>query len=208
MGIDSLLCDPSTKVKATITRDNELKVINTPYPTLDVQKSRPFRQYLSDNGLVSGSFDMNVDGSSTNQQFFVQSVGDDDRHITQLSFIVAYSSSGSPYEFGDSTALTNGVRIFYESIQGEYDIHDSINSNQDFFRLSFSLIPTAWEVRHVNALNDFGYFINLDLTKMGFPYGIKLDMGTQQKLAVVIRDNVTANLDTFNCIAYGFDRFE
>jgi hypothetical protein len=151
---------------------------------------------------------MAVDGSSTNVDYYVPASVSDDRYITTLNFIVGYGSSGKPNEWADGTALTNGCRLFYTSVRGEVDIHEGIKTNQDFFRLSFAPIPTAWEVRHVNATNDFGYFITLDLTKLGLPFGVKLDRGTQQRLTMRIRDNAGTDADSFDCIAYGFDRFE
>ena len=48
----------------------------------------------------------------------------------------------------------------------------------------------------------------MDLTKMGLPFGIKLDKGTKQKIIMCIKDNVATAADSFNCIAYGFRRFE
>ena len=75
------------------------------------------------------------------------------------------------------------------------------------FRLSFSPIPTAWEVRGVNGINDFGYFTSVDLTKLGLPFGIKLDAGSTQRLTMRIRDNAGTDADTFNVICYGFDRY-
>jgi hypothetical protein len=56
-------------------------------------------------------------------------------------------------------------------------------------------------------VNDYGYFTNVDLTRMGTEYGIKLDAGSTQRLTVRIRDNAGTAADSFNCIAYGFDRF-
>lgn len=189
-----------------VTKDQELCTIPASYPPLTQQKVHPFRQYLTDDGLSSGSNDMGVDGSVTNVDFYIPAHETEDRYITTLNFIVAYGSSGSPYLWADATALTNGCRLFYDSIRGERDIHDGIQSNQDFFRLTFSQIDTTWEVRHVGALNDYGYFITMDLTKLGLPFGIKLDRGTNQHLTMRIRDNVT-DADIYNCIAYGFDRF-
>ena len=196
------------KYAACVTKDNELCVSNATYPPFVQQKIHPFRQYLTVDGLSTGSNDMGVDGSVTNVDFYIPASSSEDRYITTLNFIVAYGSSGSPYLWADGVALTNGVRIFYNSLRGERDIHDGIKSNQDFFRLSTDPIPTAWEVRNVQALNDYGYFIVLDLINLGIPYGIKLDAGTNQRLVVRIRDNAGTDADTFNCIAYGFDRFE
>ena len=196
------------KNSAAVTDDQELNVISAPYPPVSPQKVEPFRQYLTVDGLAAGSHDMVVDGSVNAVDYFIPAIVDEDRYITSLNFIVGYGATGQPNEWADGTALTNGTRIFYSSKRGEAEIHDGIKSNQDFFRLSFSPIPTAWEVRHVNALNDYGYFISVDLTKMGLPFGIKLDRNTSQRLTVRIRDNVSTDADSFNCIGYGFDRFE
>lgn len=196
------------KKAAAVTDDHEISVINAPYPPLNPQKVQPFRQYLTTNGLAAGTKGMNVNGSVTPVDYYIPAKADEDRYITILNFIVGYGSSGQPNEWADGTALTNGTRLFYISNRGEVDIHDGIKSNQDFFRLSFSPIPTAWEVRHVNALNDYGYFITLDLTKLGLPFGVKLDRGTSQRLTLRVQDNAGTDADSFDCIAYGFDRFE
>ncbi len=198
------------KVAAAVTDDQEVCTIAAPYPPLteNLQKVQPFRQFLTDDGLAAGTNDMGIDGSSTNVDYFIPAKIDEDRYITSLNFLVGYGTSGQPNEWADGTALTNGSRLFYTSQRGEIDIHEGIKSNQDLFRLSFSLIPTAWEVRHVNANNDFGYFISMDLTRLGLPFGVKLDKNSSQKLIIRIRDNAGTDADTFNCIAYGFDRFK
>jgi len=208
MSIKAFISDSGSEDTAHVTSDSELSVITASYPPLTAQKVKPFRQYLTDDGLAGGTKDMGVDGSSTNVDYYVSAAQEEDRYITTMNFIVAYGLTGQPNEWADGTALSNGSRLFYTSTLGEVDIHDGIKSNQDFFRLSFAPIPTAWEVRHVNATNDFGYFITLDLTKLGFPFGIKLDRGTQQRLTMRIRDNAGTDADTFDCIAYGIDRFE
>lgn len=193
---------------ASVTSDQELCTINAPYPPLTPQKVRPFRQYLTLDGTPDGNNDMGVDGSVTPVEFCAVADPTSDRYITSLNFLVAYSASGAPYLWANGAALANGSRLYYTSERGEQDIHESIKINQDLFRLSFSPIPLTWEIRHVNANNDYGYFISMDLTKLGLPFGIKLDRGSNQRLALSIRDNAGTSADTFNCIAYGFDRFE
>ncbi len=200
--------DSATSISGAITKDNEQLVIASSYPALLPQKVRPFRQYFTIDGLSTGSNDMGIDGSVTNTEFYIPAHDADDRYITALNFIVGYGTSGQPYEWGDGTALTNGIKISYTNNTGSYTIHEGIKTNQDMFRLSFSPVPTAWELRGINANNDYGYFISMDITKMGLPFGIKLDRETTQKLTITIRDNVGAAADSFDCIAYGFDRFE
>lgn len=197
-----------SKFSAAVTEDQEVCTIVAPYPPLTLQKVQPFRQFLTDDGLSDGTNNMGVDGSSTNVDYFIAAKVDEDRYITSLNFLVGYGLSGQPNEWADGTALTNGSRLFYTSQRGEVDIHEGIQSNQDLFRLSFSPIPTAWEVRHVSATNDFGYFVSMDLTRLGLPFGIKLDRNSSQRLVIRIRDNAGTDADLFNCIAYGFDRFK
>jgi len=196
------------KVAASVTDDQELKTIVAPFPPLSEQKTLPFRQYLTTDGAPTSSNDMTVNGSTTNVDFYVLADQSSDRYIASLDFIIGYGTTGQPNEFCDGTALTNGIKLFYEYSGGEIDIHDGIKSNQDFFRIGFSSVPANWEVRHVNANNDFGYFVSMDLRKLGLPFGIKLQRGTNQRLGVRIRDNVGLDADSLNCITYGFDRFE
>lgn len=196
------------KRPVAVTKDQELCTIPAPYPPLVEQKVFPFRQYLTDDGLADGTNDMGVDGSATNVDYYIPADPENDRYITSLNFIVGYGASGQPNQWANGAALTNGSRLFYTSRHGEKEVHDGIKTNQDLFRLSFSPIPTGWEVRHVNATNDYGYFISMDLTRLGLPYGIKLDRESNQKLTMTIRDNAGLDADSFNCIAYGFERFE
>lgn len=188
--------------------DQHLLVMQSAYPSLQQQKIRPFRQYMTVDGTPDASNDMGVDGSVTNQEFYVSANNAVDRYITNISVIMGYGTAAFPYEFADGAALTNGVRLYYTYAQGEVDIHDGFKSNQDLFRLSHTQVTDGWELRGVDAANDYGYFITIDLESFMPPYGVKLDLGSSQKLAFTIRDNVGAAADTFNAIAYGFDRFE
>ena len=195
-------------VEMAVTRDQEALVSVSTYPAFRKQKVVPFRQYLTVDGLSSGSHDMGISGAVTNVDFFIPASVTDDRYITNISLILGYGTSAQPFQFADSTALTNGIRFFYQSSsQGEIDIHEGIKSNQDFFRISHSQVTSGWEVRGIGAVNDYGYFITMDLDSFVPPYGIKLDAGTTQRLVMCIRDDCT-NADDFSAIAYGFDRFE
>lgn len=193
--------------RAAVTDDNELLVINSPYPPFSAQKVRPFRQYLTDDGTSTGSNDMGVDGSITNVDFYIPAIDGFDRYITAVSILVGYGTTAQPFQFADSAALTNGSYFHYTSLFGDVPIHEGIKSNQDMFRLTDDPITSLWEVRGVNANNDYGYFVGVDLTVISSEYGIKLDEGTKQRIAMTIRDDCT-NADSFNAIAYGFERFK
>lgn len=199
--------DPDNGQGSHVTIDGEDFVTSMGVPPLRPQKQIPFRQYFTDDGLANGTKQMGVDGSVTNVDYYIEADEDNDRYISSLSFIIGYGATAQPNEFADGLALTNGVRIFYDSGKGESDLHDAIKTNQDMFRLSLKPVPTAWEVRHVNANNDYGYFISTEFNRWGFKHGIKLEHGTKQRFVIRIRDDITF-ADSFNCIAYGFDRFK
>ncbi len=200
---------------AQVVNGGELLVIDSGSPPFLPQKVKPFRQFLTDDGTTSGSSDMGIDGSVTSQEFWVAADNNDDRYITTLSFEMTMAGSPRLFEFADSgAALTNGVRLFYDAVGGASDIHEGIKSNWDLQRLSLGT-PTitsgspadVFQVRHVTALNDYGLIPDIDITRLVPPFGIKLERGSTQRVVMEIRDDATS-ATTFNCIAYGFDRFE
>lgn len=195
------------KNHAEVTDSNELLVISSPHPPFAPQKIRPFRQYMTIDGTANSDNDMGVDGSVNNVDFLIPAVTGFDRYITAVNILVGYGTSSQPFKFADGNALNNGCRLHYESLQGDVDIHDGIKSNQDMFRLTDDPVTSLWELRGVNAANDYGYLVGLDFTAISSQYGVKLDEGTSQKLIMTIRDDVTA-ADSFNVIAYGFERFK
>ena len=202
------ITSPDGLRQSEVTADNEVVVSVATYPAFRPQKIQPFRQYFTADGTPSGSSDMGVDGSVTMQEFCIPADQDVDRYISNIGIVVGYGASAQPFNWADGAALTNGVRLYYSSSRGEVDIHEGIKSNQDMFRLSHEAVRSGWEVRGVNANNDYGYFITVDMENFMPPYGVKLDAGSNQKLVFSIRDNVGSTADAFNAIAYGFDRFE
>ena len=192
--------------RVDVTDAGELVTTTAPWPPFGASKAEPFRQYLTVDGTAGGSNDMGVDGSVTNVEFYVP-VNSTDRYITNIALLVGYGTSSQPFKFADAAALSNGIRVHYESLRGEIELHEGVKSNQDFFRLTHQSIRSDWEVRGVDATNDYGYFITIDLESFMPQYGIKLDANTEQRLVFTIRDDCT-NADSFNAIAYGFDRFK
>lgn len=191
-------------------KDDALVVTHYTCPPLMPQKCKVFSQYLTDDGLSSGDEDMGIDGSVTEVEYFISANSNDDRYINKLIFLVGYGASAGLWKFADSVgALANGVKLSYrDTYGGEVEI-GILKSNGDFLRQSLGsgIIPTAWELRHLGANNDYGFLCAIDISQLIPPYGIKLDRGTNQKLVITIRDDCT-DADDFNCRAYGFDRFE
>jgi len=167
-------------------------------------------QKFTVNGEPTGSSDLGIDGSVTPVDYYIPADTDNDIYITKLSFVMGYGATTYLWKFADSAgALTNGVNIHYTDTYGNDVVIGNPKANYDFLRLSLSdgIVPTAWELRHLGATNDYGMLCAVDLTKYMPPYGIKLDRGTTQRMTITIRDDCR-DADDFNCRAFGFVRFE
>jgi len=153
--------------------------------------------------------DTGVDLSINNSTFYVQADSEDDRYITNISIICGYGTSADLFEFADKgTALTNGILFAYDHpTKGSVTIANP-KVNYDFIRMGLvDVCPTSWQILSLVANNDYGWIVNLPLSKIMPPFGIKLDRGTTQKMSVTIRDDcVTADL--LNMRSFGFERFE
>ena len=179
-------------------------------PPVNAQPMIIFRQYFTDDGLSTGSNDMRVDGSSTNQSFYIPASSKSDRYITQISFEIA-DASQTLNEFGNlGAALTNGCQLTYDREGFDtIEIHDALKTNWDFVRLcqgnpAFGTTTNAFLASNVIGASE-AYIPVLDFTKIMPPFGVKIAAGTTQRLSIIIRDNTTG-VDSFNAIAYGFDR--
>lgn len=193
-----------------VTEDEALVVTNLTYPPFGFQLSKPFRQFLTLDGTATGSEDMGVDGSVTPQDFYVQADPNNDRYITELSFILGYGSSAPLYDFADlGSALTNGVDIFYTNFQGDNDVKTAIKTNAEMLRATVdTFLTNNWQSRNFNAINDYGYMGTIKLSDFMPPFGIKLDRGSKQRLVVRIQDDLSTVADLFNFNASGFERFD
>ena len=178
-------------------------------PTITDEAKTTFRQFFTDTGSVTGVSDMRVDGSVTSQDFFIGASSAFDTYIMSISFEI--SDAGAVLsEFGNIGALVNGVRFFYEATDGVIDIHPGMLSNWDFVRLcqgnpTFGDGASAFQAPNVVFLSE-AYIPILNFQQIfGYRWGLALKGGTNQRLVLRVRDDVTG-VDSFNAIAYGFLR--
>ena len=192
-----------------VTDDGCVSVVDCGAPPLKTQQVKIFSQFLTDDGLVTGSNDMGIDGSATPVEFYLSAAAKTDIYITRLTFLLGYGTSAEMFEFADSgAALTNGVKISYFDSSGDEVIIATPKANVSFMRASGILVTnTNWETRGFAAAGDYGFFVNIFLKDIMPPYGIKLDLGTTERLCAVIQDNCT-DADLFNCQVFGFERIK
>jgi len=152
---------------------------------------------------------MTVDGSVTNIDFTIDPHPTNDRFLKTLSFVIA-GDGASLDEFGDIAALTNGVDLFYSDNTGQVFIGEALKTNWDFIRVSagnpaFGTGADAFRAKNVEGKVD-AYIPVIDLAKVfGREYGVRLKAKSTQKLIVRVKDDLTG-VDSFNAVAYGFDR--
>ena len=213
--IDIRLVDTRGGNTAKINGEGEIHVVVHGHPPTEEEKTLvPFRQYFTDDGLSDGNNDMQVDGSTTNVDYYIPAEGGNgtpgkDIYITTISVEIIDASSNL-YQFGATTALTNGIQLIWQSeALGTVYIHDALQTNWDFVRLaggqpSIGGDATAFRASKVTNTNDEGYIPFIDLSKLfNMPYGVRLRANTKDKLIFRIRDNTTG-VDAFDAISYGF----
>lgn len=211
MPVKTNIADSATGVEAHVTKEQALLVSPYPSPPLLPQKSEIFRQYLTDDGTAAGDEDMQTAGSlAAPVDFYVKADDEDDRYISAVAFVIA--DDGAAFsKFGAIAALTNGCQFLYESARGEIFIHEALKTNWDFVRLAlaspaFGTGKDAFMAKDIEGKVD-AYIPTVDFLRLMPPFGIKLDRGSKQRLILRVRDDTTG-VDSFNAIAYGFDRFE
>lgn len=191
--------------------NNALVTVNEPHPPFGKSKTYLFRQYMTTDGTATGTSSMKVVGTlAAPVKFYVSAGKNDDRYITNISFVLA-GAGATISEFCTDPALANGCRLYYERERGEKVIHDALKTNFDFIRLSLgtpAFGSGADAFRATNVVGTSEAFIPVvDLTRLMPPYGIKLDAGSNQRLVLEVRDITTAaSIVAFDAIAYGFDR--
>ena len=120
--------------------------------------------------------------------------------------------SETPAKFGALAALTNGVQLFYDSVdQGSIYLHDSLKTNFDFIRFGLGTPPIGSSDDGFRLSNVVGnadtYAPFIDVAKLVPPNGVRLVKGTAQKLVFRIQDNIST-IDGFDAIAFGYDLLE
>jgi len=190
-----------------VSEDGTLNVVVHPHPPKDdVRSTIPLRQYLSLDGLGAVT-DMRVDGSTTEQVFSIKATGDMDTYVASLSIVIA-DAGADLNQFGNIGVLSNGFELrWVTQDKGTVVIADSLTTNFEFIRLAggvpaFGTGTNAFRANNVSG-NSEGYIPFLDFREIfGIQWGLKLRKGTNDRLELVVKDNVTG-VDQYDCISYG-----
>ena len=174
-------------------------VLHTHPPFKESRTSLPYRQYFTLDGTVDGDNNMIVNGATTPIEFCIPANPNYDVFIKFISIKIA-DTTAKLNEFGALPALANGVEFSWQSqTEGSLIIHDGLKDNLEFFRLS-DITPNIVDLSGGGA---DAAIITWDLAKIfGNPWGLKLSIGTTEKIVFRVNDNLTG-LDEFNIIGHG-----
>ena len=208
--ISSILADGhGSENTLKINGEGEIGVVLHAHPPQDeVVEAYPFSQWFTDDGLSTGSNDMRVNGSTTSQDFYIEGRQELDIYIKTIS--VQISDNGAALnKFAALAALTNGVSfLFANDALGEVTIQDEIKTNLDFIRLGLSTgaIGTGTDAYKADisggGADTYLPTIDLSLT-FGFPWGLRLIKGSNDKLIFRVNDDLSTGIDTFNIKGFG-----
>ena len=211
MALDVVLVDGTgTGNSAKVNGEGEIGVVIHTHPPIDeTTEAYPFRQYLTTTGISTGSNDMIVDGSSTAQHFSIIANENRDIFIKSLSIRIGDSAGVSLDAFGGLSALSTGCALCFQNDElGQIIIADELKTNLDMIRLGTATgaVGTgtgAFKLDISGGGAEDTYLAYLDLAQtFGFPWGLRLKKGTNDKFFFTINDAL-AGLVTFNAIAYG-----
>ena len=151
---------------------------------------------------------MRVDGSSTVQEFYISAQADRDIFIKTIS--IRIGDNGARLNlFGALAALGTGIKwSFTTTLLGEVTIKDGITTNLDFIRMGTDTAgigdgATAFRA-DVSGSSADTYLPVIDMTKtFGFPWGLRLQRGTTDKMSFVVQDDLSTGMDTFDIFGFG-----
>ena len=194
-----------------VTNQGEIVVVIPQRPFVGEEISAiPFRQYFTDNGGLTGSNDMTVNGSLASPlDFYISASEEYDIYIKYITVEIGDNGAPALNKFGALSALTNGVSFYWDTQEEPlYELHEGIKTNKEFIRIASDTgaIGTGVEAYLADVSGggtEKSYLPNLDVTEIyGLSYGLRLRKGTLDKLIFRVQDNLTG-LTTFNAIATG-----
>lgn len=210
MPVRGSLEDPVTGRVSMVTDDHSIVVAQSPNAAYGVEQfTRPFVSYLTD---ASGGSEISPAAGTVAapEVFSIRAAADADRYVTQIGFVIT-GNAALLRNFGTGTALSNGCLLRWFSTDGAVQIGGALASNWDFVRLAqgmpaFGDSAAAFRASQVISTEE-GYVPVIDFTRFIPPFGLRLAMGSEQRVDLVIQDTISAvNVPNFDALAYGFDR--
>ena len=170
-----------------------------------------YNAYLGSTGATTrtdGTANMNVDGSATPQEFYIDPEVDHDLHFSWLELVICDGTIQNS-KFGALTALTNGIDLQIKQNGNSYvSLIDKAKTVSEIILETAMAYPFAQNDSNVNRLNDGGltdsYFV-CQIPIRDFiegNSGLIFDAGTTDRIRVMVNDDLTG-LTEFKVKVFG-----
>ena len=198
--------------QAKVDKNNALvtSVVESDVPPIgEPNRFQYFTSLLSVDGAVRPNInsltDMNVDGSTTSQTFFLQSQEEFDIHIMTLIIVIA-DNAVVHNNFGNISALSNGWDLAIIESGEEQKIIDAAQTGGQVLLQTGMFAPYGNGATVNELVNHTGgtdaQTIQLPLWQL-VPGGLRLGRGTQDRIVSTINDDLTGlNEFTVRCLGY------
>ena len=162
---------------ASLVKQNSL-LLNRP---LSATGLPPVGAASSSDILITG------DGSSTPIDYYIEALDGECLACARAIVQVIAATDISTGEYGDQTALTNGIQVFYKRSGVTLDVTNGlpVKTNEHWGRWCYDSRPAVIGPTQ----NSPSWSSRWSFTKYGHPYGVVLEEGDQ--LGLRIRDNLT-----------------
>lgn len=158
------------------------------YDRLVKDDTRIYSQLVTIDGTPTGSDDINVNGSVTPVDFWVQPAPDEVLYVRHVSISISDNGNPSYNGYGNiSGPLANGSILFYEQNGVEKFASKAFNENDDFIESSDSYDVVTFS----NNVNVTIYREHYD----EYSQGIRLNGATNDKFGFRVRDNLSTLLE-------------
>jgi len=200
MSVDIRIKDGhGTSNLAAVTANLAVRTTETP-PNIAQLKERGELHLLAPTRVLadklknsSGSSDQVINGATTPTEFYISANSSEMRVITQARFVIHGSdmsiTTAEARKYGNSfgSGLTNGIRFFARQGGAETDIFiDPVKEIQHYYNYQDDL---------VNDVSAVAVGIDLLAVTINLPDEVVLVPGSQDRLVVLIQDNLTLGSD-------------
>lgn len=177
-------------------------------PVGTISRYRYYNKLIGSTGASSGVTNQNVDGSVTNQVFYISSHPDYDLYITGIIVIIA-GLIVSHNNFGSIPELTNGYNLSIIEDGEETRILDEVKTGgqmiaQSIFGNSYGDAATSFELTKWTG-NDDAQTVIVPVHDL-LPGGIRIGRGTLDRLQATVFDDLTG-LTEFTVRVVGYRHY-
>lgn len=201
-GLPVVITDNSTKNKRLLLGDKGqilASIVPVDVPTIGTPNELVFTSgFLGSTGLDSDNINLNVDGSTTPQTFFVNSKELSDVFITKVTIIMEGTNFGYD-KFGNVPALTNGFEIGIEETGKETLITNAKTGAELITQFAQEYLQRF--SKGANDIELFSFDIQDIMQKTG---GIRIGRGTNNKVFARVNDDLTG-LTGLSVRIFGYD---